>query len=133
MREAEEVKTKLQSRIPFKMDPGKKSPKKIVKKLKNFKTSSRHDFQPKRDEIGQKSERKILVHNSVQTQPEQENCEKNSKKFQKIIKPLLGIRFILNGMRKTKKEKTKFQSRIPFILDPGQKIPKKIVKKFKKF
>jgi len=28
--------------------------------------------------------------------------------------------------------KTKFYSRIPFILDPGKKIPKKIVKKFKK-
>ena len=28
--------------------------------------------------------------------------------------------------------KTKFYSRIPFILDPGKKIPKKIAKKFKK-
>ena len=132
MRQAEKARKKFQSRIPFVHDPGKKIPKKIAKKFKKLKTSLRHYFQPKRDEIGQKSERKILVHNSVQTQPEQENCEKNSKKFQKIIKPLLGISFIQNGMRKTKKEKTKFQSRIPFILDPGQKIPKKIVKKFKK-
>ena len=28
--------------------------------------------------------------------------------------------------------KKKFYSRIPFILDPGRKIPKNIVKKFKK-
>ena len=35
-------------------------------------------------------------------------------------------------MRKTEKVKTKFHYRIPFILDPGKKILKKIVKKFKK-
>ena len=53
-------------------------------------------------------ENKILVPNSVHTRPGQENSEKNSKKIQKIIKPLLGISFIQNGTRKTKKEKTKF-------------------------
>ena len=36
-------------------------------------------------------------------------------------------------MRQAEKEKKKFYSRIPFILDPGKKIPKKIAKKFKKF
>ena len=35
-------------------------------------------------------------------------------------------------MTKAKKVKTKFFSRIPFILDPGNKDPKKIAKKFKK-
>jgi len=35
-------------------------------------------------------------------------------------------------MRYAEKEKIKFKSRIPFILDPGKKIPKKILKKFKK-
>ena len=35
-------------------------------------------------------------------------------------------------MRKAEKVKTKFYSRVPFMLDPGMKIPKKIVKKFKK-
>ena len=63
----------------------------------------------------------------------QENSEKNSKKIQKIIKTLPGIIFGQNGMRKAEKVKTKFYSRIPIILDPGKKIPKKIVKKFKKF
>ena len=62
----------------------------------------------------------------------QENSEKNSKKIRKIIKPLPDIIFSENGMRKAEKVKTKFYSRIPFILDPGKKIPKKIVKKFKK-
>ena len=32
----------------------------------------------------------------------------------------------------TKKEGKKFQSRIPFILNPGKKIPENIEKKFKK-
>ena len=36
-------------------------------------------------------------------------------------------------MRLAKKERTKFLSRIPFILDQNKKIPKKIAKKFKKF
>ena len=35
-------------------------------------------------------------------------------------------------MRYTEKEKTKFQPRIPFMLDPRKKIPKKIIKKFQK-
>ena len=38
------------------------------------------------DEIGQKSEKKILVLNSVYTQPRQENSEKNCKNIHKIKK-----------------------------------------------
>ena len=78
------MRTKFLSRIPFKLDQGRKIPK------------------------------------------------KNSKKIQKLIKPLPGIISSPNGMRKAKKVKRKFYSRIPFVLDPGKKIPKKIVKKFKK-
>ena len=48
------------------------------------------------------------------------------------MKTLPGNIFSGNGMRQTEKVKTKFHSRIPFILDPGKKIPKKIAKKFKK-
>ena len=130
IRQAKEMKTKFQSRILFILDPGKKIPKKIVKNSKNYKTPSWNYFQPKRDEIGRKSENKILVPISVHTQPGQENSEKNSKKIQKIIKPLDSYIFSQNGMRSAEKKKTKFKSRIPFILDPGMKIPKEIVKKF---
>ena len=35
-------------------------------------------------------------------------------------------------MRQAKKERKKFQSRIPFVLDPGKKIPIKMAKQFKK-
>ena len=55
-----------------------------------------------------KKENKILVSNSVLTRPGLENSEKNSKKIQKIIKPLPGIIFSQNGMRYAEKEKTKF-------------------------
>ena len=77
-------------------------------------------------------EKKNLVPNYVHTRPEQKNSEKNSNKIQKIIKPNPDIIFRQNGMRQAKNERKKFQSRIPFIFDPGKKIPKKILKKFKK-
>jgi len=57
--------------------------------------------------MGRKRENKILVQNSVYTRPGQENSEKNSKKIQKIIKPLSGIIFVQNGMRWAEKKKKK--------------------------
>ena len=59
----------------------------------------------------------------------QKNSEKNIKKIQKIRKPLPGIIFSQNGTRLAEKVKTKFYFRIPFILDPGKKIPKKKIAK----
>ena len=35
-------------------------------------------------------------------------------------------------MRQDEKKRKKFQARLPFTLDPGMKIPKKIAKKLKK-
>ena len=59
MRQAEKEKKKFYFRIPFKLDTGKKIPKKIAKKLKKLKkTSFRHYFLPKRDEIGREREKK---------------------------------------------------------------------------
>ena len=80
----------------------------------------------------EKERKKMLFPNSVHPQPGQENSEKNSKNIQKIKKPLSGIIPSQNGMRQAEEEKKKLQSRIPFILDPVKKIPKKIAKKFKK-
>ena len=80
----------------------------------------------------EKEKKKILLPNSVHTRLGQENSEKNSKKIEKIKKPLSDIIFSQNGMRQAEKEKKKFQSRIPFMLDPGKNIPKKIFKKIKK-
>ena len=65
-------------------------------------------FYPNRDEIGRERERKILVLNSVHTPPGKENCEKNSKKIQKIKKPLSGIIFSQNGIRLAEKVRKKF-------------------------
>ena len=72
------------------------------------------------------------VNSSVHTRPWEENCEKNSNKIKKIKKPRTSIIFSRNGMRQAEIERKKFQSRIPFILDPGKKVPKEIAKKFKK-
>ena len=47
--------------------------------------------------------KKILVPISIHTQPGEENSEKNSKKIQKIKKPLSGIIFNQNGMRLVEK------------------------------
>ena len=47
----------------------------------------------------EKKENKILVPNFVQTRPGQENSEKNSKKIQKIVKPIPSNIFSQNGMR----------------------------------
>ena len=74
---------------------------------------------------GKKEKKKNLLPNSIQTRLGQENFEKNSKKTENIKKPLSNIIFSQNGMRQAEKEKKKFYSRIPFILDPDKKIPKK--------
>ena len=58
-----------------------------------------HYFYPKRDEIGRERAENILVTNFVRTRPMQENSEKNSKKIQKIKKPLSGIILGQNRMR----------------------------------
>ena len=68
---------------------------------------------------------KILVRNSVHTRPVEENSEKNSKKIEKTKKPHSCIIFSQNGTRQAEKERKKFKSRIPFVPNPGKKIPKK--------
>ena len=128
MSEDEKTTKNFQSRIPFLLDPGEEIPKKIAKKIKKLKTSFWYYFQPKRVEIG-RERKKNLVPNSVHTRPGKENYEKNSRKIQKIEKPLSGIIFRENGVRQVEKEKKKFQSRIWFRHELGNKIPKKIEKK----
>ena len=36
------------------------------------------------------------------------------------------------GMRQAEKEREEFYTPIPLVVDPGEKIPKKIAKKFRK-
>ena len=134
MRLAEKERKCLQSQIPFKLDPVKKIAKIIAKKFKIIKKISFwHYFQLKQDEIGQEREKKILGPNSIPTGPRQENSEKNSKKIRKIKKPLSSIIPSQNEMRQARKERQKFQSRIPFLVDPVKKIRKNIAKNFRKF
>ena len=57
---------------------------------------------------------------------------KIEQKIEKIKKPLSDIIFSENGMRYAEKVGKKIYSRMPFVLDPGKKIPIKIVRKLKK-
>ena len=57
-----------------------------------------------------KEKRKILVPNSVDTRVGQENSEKNSKKIEKIKKPLSDSIFSQNVIRQEEKERKKFYS-----------------------
>ena len=66
--------------------------------------------------------------NSVHTRPVEGIPKKIAIKFKKLKKTLSGVIFSENGVRQAKKERKKFQSRIPFTLDPGKRIPKKIEK-----
>ena len=50
--------------------------------------------------IGREREKKILGLNSVHTQPGEENSKKNSKKIQKIKKPLSGKKILVEKERK---------------------------------
>ena len=50
-------------------------------------------------EISRERGKKILLPNSVPTRPGQENSEKNSKKIEKIKKPLSHTIFCQDGMR----------------------------------
>ena len=86
--------------MSFILDPAKKIPKEIVKKFKKFKNHFLTLFFAKmgRDRP-RKRKKKILLPNSVQTRLGQENSEKNSKKIEKIKKPLSDIIFSQNGMR----------------------------------
>ena len=71
----------------------------MAKKLQKLKNLFPALFLAKQDEVGQESEKKILLPNSVHTRPRQQNSEKNSKKIEKIQKPLSNIYFSRNGIR----------------------------------
>ena len=86
--------------MSFILDPAKKISKKIVKIFKKFKNHFPTLFLAKMGwDRPRKRKKKILLPNSVQTQLGQENSEKNSKKIEKIKKPLSDIIFSQNGMR----------------------------------
>ena len=75
---------------------------------------------PKRDEIAQEREKKILVLNSVHTRPGQEYSEKNSKRNQKIKKPRSSIISIQKGLREAEKERKKILVPNSVHTRPGQ-------------
>ena len=93
------------------MARGRKFRKKIAKKFKKLKNHFPALFLVKRDKIGREKEKKILVLNSIHTQPGQENSEKNSKKIEKIKKTSFRHYFLpkRNEIGR-EREKKKFQT-----------------------
>ena len=73
------MREKFLSRIPFILDPSKKIPKIITKKLKNKKNLFAALFLAKTGLDRPRKTEKILVPNSVTTLPELENSKKNTK------------------------------------------------------
>ena len=87
---------------------------------------------PKRDEIDRKSEKKFLIPNSVHARTGKENSEKNSKKIQKIIKPLPCIIFSENGDGIGEKNENKILVPNSVHTRPGQVNSEKNSKKMRK-
>ena len=51
--------------------------------------------------------------------------KKIAKKFKKLENNFSALFLAKSGMRQAEKERKELWSRIPLILDPGEKIPKK--------
>ena len=83
-------------------------------------------------ERGREREKKILVPNSVHVRPGQENSEKNSKKIQKIKKPLSDIISIQDGLTEAKKERKKYLVPNSVHTRPGKENSVKNSKKIQK-
>ena len=80
----------------------------------------------------EKEKKKILVANSVHTCPGQENFEKNSKKIQKIKKPLSGFISSQNEIRLAEKGEKKIIVPNSAHSRPRQEKSEKYSKKIKK-
>ena len=120
------------SDINFILDPGKNIPKKIAKKLKKFKNLFLTLFSAKTGSDRSRKRKKNFTSEFHSNSTRARKFRKNCKKIVKIKKPLSDIIFNQNGTRQAGKKRKKFYSRIPFVHDPSQKIPKKMTKNFKK-
>ena len=118
--------------MPFILDPAKKIPKEIVKKLKKFKNHFPTLFLAKtRWDRRRKRKKKNLLLNSVQTRLGQENSEKNSKKIEKIKKTSFRHYFFPKRDEVGReREKKKFTSEFRSYSTRARKFRKKWQKNF---
>ena len=132
MRQAEKERKKILSPNSIHTQPGQENSEKDSKKIQKIKKPHSGIIFRQNGTRQAGKKRKLLVPNLVHTRPGLENSEKKSKKIQKIKKtPFRHYVQPKRGMRQAEKEKKKIQFRIPFTLDQGKKISKKIAKKFK--
>ena len=107
----------------------KKNSKKIQKKKK---TSFRHYFLAKGEEIGQERETKILVTNSVHTRHGQENSEKIAKKLKKLKNLFPTLFLAKTGWDRPGKREKKFTPEFCLYSTQARKFRKKWQKIWKK-
>ena len=135
MKQAEKEKITILVPNSVHTRPGDENSKKNSKKTQEIKKPLSNNIFRK-NQIGREREKIILVPNSIHTRPGDENSEKKKKKkkqkFKNLKNPFLALFLAKTERDRLKKERKKFQSRIPFILDLGKKILKKIAKKVKK-
>ena len=85
MRQAENVKTKFQSRIPLKHDPGKKIPKKNSKKIQKFiKSLPGNIFSPNGMRKAKKVKRKFYSRIPFVLDPGKKIPKKIVREFKKL-------------------------------------------------
>ena len=81
-----------------KLKNSKKKNSKKIQEIKKVNSDSISIQNGLRETEKEKEKKKILVPNSVHTRPGRESSERNSKKIQKIEKPVSGTIFSRNGM-----------------------------------
>ena len=132
MRQAEKEGKKFYSRMPFILDPAKKIPKKILRKLKKFKNLFSTLFLAKTRWDRPRKRKKNFTSEFRSTRPGQENSEKNSKKIEKIKKPLSNIIFSQDGDEIGRERGKKILRPNAVHTRPGQENSEKNSKKIEK-
>ena len=86
----------------------------------------------RQEEIGRERGKRILDPNSAHTRHGGANSEKKQRKNSKNQRTTIRHYFQPNRDEAGREREKEFQTPIPLILDPGEKIPRENAKKFKK-
>ena len=133
MKQAEKERKKFYTQILLILDSGKKIQKKIEKKSKIKKTSFRHYFSPKRDEIGrERQKKKIQTRIPFILDPGKKMPKKIQKKKSENLKTPFRHYFQPKWDEIGREREKKNLDLNSVHTRPGQENSKKIAKKFKK-
>ena len=129
MRQAEKERKKIQTRIPFILDPGKKIPKKQKKEIKNFKNLFRAIFLAKTGcDRPRKRDKKFTPEFCSNTTQARKFEIKNSKKIQNFKKLILILFLSKTGWERARMRKKKIIPEFRSYSTPAKKFRKKKLK-----